>query len=796
MRKVIIKAVSMIWAVLMFLSVFLIPASAVAAPYVNPADDTYVVNDLKTMGFNPADFPTDPSADFVQVIHFLEYGYDAGGKQNFYSLYLYLYNPSGKAIDIEGSYLELSYYDVNLQGMSKVAKYPLTVEGRSIDEFDENVFYKFKVGGARSFVKNLDKIRREYQLSAVEIKYEDSDERENLILKDPKTGKSSSYVYTGYQYNFGSNNPKGSLYYRVEEFDTIPVEVIPLTWFSDTSNLGEDYRWEVKSYAFNIPTSYIRKYGDILGDFKDDPENKKHQTSGLWTVSGEYYKYAVNGLIVPDQTWYDRFDKMTGLDGTDEEYPFFIDKSSQISNSFNPLDFNFRLVYSFSNNYYDRQQSDNIINRLLLLSKGNNASISTSDFLKLWSEKGEPKFTKNSRVPMIGDHVYNVGEKIDYDISVDGADLSTALITHAQGVNAAGTSTFNKWLDKLFNKGLYTDETGYVDCKPIVELNAMDVSVLKTNEAIGKALYISNDNVSEVRDFYNDYAAMGLNKVYIVRTGVEPYYCSDCLMYNNFVDIPSTGHYYEKVIHTDFDILSFTFRNSKGAMQTVPVDCKPVDNLGGVVDGNNTQNNNPNNYPDTPSGLGGIVDYVKQAWEILQRFLKWLDQFKTAFIVLVAFIGSVAIFALVCIFWKWLKPIFQRIGEVVGPVFRGAGNFFKAAFHGVGMVFSSMLQGLGFFFKGLFKVLGFLFKLAFYPLIFLWNVGVMIVSIWFAPAQVLKIPMKLNIGGDSSDARYYYEDRKYKQSEERRKQEKHEAEMAKHRAESSKPPENSNPSEQ
>ena len=78
---------------------------------------------------------------------------------------------------------------------------------------------------------------------------------------------------------------------------------------------------------------------------------------------------------------------------------------------------------------------------------------------------------------------------------------------------------------------------------------------------------------------------------------------------------------------------------------------------------------------------------------------------------------------------------------------------------------------------GLFKVLGFLLKLAFYPLIFLWNVIIMIVSFWFAPAQVLKIPMKLNIGGDSSDARYYYEDRKYKQSEERRKQEKHEKEM-------------------
>ena len=740
MRKAVIKAVSMICAALMLFSVFLIPASAVVAPYVNPADDTYVVNDLKKMGYNPADFPTDPSADFVQVIHFLEYGYDAGGKQNFYSLYLYLYNPSGKAIDIEGSYLELSYYDANAQGLSRVAKYPVTVEGRSIDEFDENVFYKLKVVGVQSIVKDLSTVRREYRLSGIEIKYKDETEIKNYPLD-------TSWVYTGYQYNFGSDNPDGSLWYRVEEFETIDVEVIPLTWFSDTSNLGEDYRWEVKSYAFNIPLRYILKYGDIL---HNDPENAKYQTSGLWSVSGEYYKYAVNGLIVPDQTWYDRFDKARDfyLGTPISDFPSFRHGGGSLISGHT-----YEFPFSYNWRHQDigiKTSSLSLLRIFMLLSQGNSPYISHEDFKDLWSSQGEPKFYDTSNIPMIGSHAYNVGEKIEYDISVDGADLSSALITHAQGVNAAGTSTFNKWLDKLFNKGLYTDETGYVDCKPIVELNAVDISVLKTNDAIGKALYISNDNVSEVRDFYNDYGAMGLNKVYIVRTGVEPYYESDVTLYENPGQIIDGvgGYYYEKVIHTDFDILSFTFRNEKGAKVTVPVNCKPVDNLGAVVGGNNQDDNNPNKYPESPSGLGGIWGVGKQLIDFIAKFLEWLDQFKTVFLLIVAGVGTAVIFALVCIFWKWLQPIFQRIGEVLGPVAKGAGKFFG----------------------GIFKALGFIGKLLLNMLKAIWNIGMTILFFFTGLDLRIKGGFDLSTGNTIPHDVDTKRERAYGEAEERRKE--------------------------
>ena len=59
------------------------------------------------------------------------------------------------------------------------------------------------------------------------------------------------------------------------------------------------------------------------------------------------------------------------------------------------------------------------------------------------------------------------------------------------------------------------------------------------------------------------------------------------------------------------DIFTFEFEDAKGGRTVVPVNCKPVTNVGSVAPGNDLDDPNPNGYPDDPSASEIVFDWVK-----------------------------------------------------------------------------------------------------------------------------------------------------------------------------------------
>ena len=581
-----LRIFSFVFSLIILLSAFSV--FAFSASVANPMTKTNVVSDLNAMGYNLSKYPKDTSADFVSIIDFTEYGFDYNGDQRYYGLYIYLYNPTGAEILDTKNYLQMKYIDTSGARTSYV-KHPLTVLSVSTSPGYEGVFYKLKVESTNRLVRQIARGQRVYILSGIELNYSGSGVTD-FPLK-------SEYSFTGNQDGFTKDDSvKGNLYCKKDVFEVIEIELGEACWFSDTSSLGEDYRWEVSSVYFNIPNYFINEYGD--------PMNKQSSTSGLYSVTGEYYKYVTNGLVVPDQTTYDLYDDLVGKDistisgyssGYVAGYPSFyklLSNEHEDGVSKSICDFTFNRQLGRITTYSKIESNCELLKFCnLMISSEEDYYCTNASFRESYNKFGRSKFTNTSTYNyVLSDKVERVGQRVPYDISVDDATLNSAITSYAS------TLENKKWYQKLFiDKDLLTDQDGYPDIKPIVELD--DVSDLDDVD-FSKTYFTTEEDAKEIKQFYDDYSDD--NHIYLMRFEVNPYYAPVVVLSDKNNTQLASGLYFEKAVFEDFDVLEFTFKNAKGDFKKVAVSCDPIDVLGSVVSGNNTIDDDPN-APPKPS---------------------------------------------------------------------------------------------------------------------------------------------------------------------------------------------------
>ena len=646
------KALALSFALVLLCAAF-IPA-ILAAPAENPMRNSYVIDDLNTMNVNFSKYPKDTSDKGAYVISFLEYGYSAKKDFRYYDLYLYLYVPRGVNINDSNNFLQMSYQKFDGSTSSEL-KYPIEIMSRSLDAENKYIFYKLKVSVGALMPRNLNPNTRVYNLTSVELNFSDTGV-EDIPLEQ-------KYTYRGYQKYFGNTDDRDDLYCERDKIEVCRVNIGTGSWFSNSSKLGEDYRWEVSSVYFAIPNYFINEYGDINSD-----------TSGLVKVEGVYDKYGANGLIVPDGTWYDRFQSLTGksLDSIRTGPSFSLkDKTileaGPIVGAYSTIikhHFSYNLLLnSFVGGFlYTTYSSDHQLTKLCLLSQGTSSNISTEDLLSLYNSYNRPKLL-HSEDMYIGSHLTNIGQvQYPYVVNVDG-DLSSAIETYASRKEWGSLN----WLHKLFNKELYDDEEGYSDCKQLVELNGLDFSdsVLES-EYVGSELYLQWSDYLKLKEYYNS-NSVG-NHVYLMRFDVNPYYCAAVDLGESYDDRDGgNGYYYEKVIYENFDILRFTFRDKSGSEVTVPVSSKPVDLIGSIVSGSNKDDNNPNNFPFDDS-ISGIINDAKELLSSMNDF--------TLLVVIV--LGIIVFVVVGSLLFNWLSPVvgpfLTWLVGVVGTVFGWFGS--------------------------------------------------------------------------------------------------------------------------
>ena len=94
------KIICIVLCVITLFGVLAFPGTAEDSADISTSD---VMSDLKVMNiggvkFSEALYPKNPALTHVQILSFLEYGYDYSGDQSDYGIYVYVYNPSCKNI--------------------------------------------------------------------------------------------------------------------------------------------------------------------------------------------------------------------------------------------------------------------------------------------------------------------------------------------------------------------------------------------------------------------------------------------------------------------------------------------------------------------------------------------------------------------------------------------------------------------------------------------------------------------------------------------------------------------------
>ena len=235
------------------------------------AEDAYknsnVLDDLvgATVGgraFNLLDYPYDPEGN-LQVISFTEYCYSyAADKQDDYGLYLYIYNPTGRAVDTTSQQHKIQMavkYDSS-GNITRYEKFNLEFCSASGGNY-KDLFYKFRVVDKEidgtTFADRVNSNQRRYDVSGIELCLAG-----NRNATDYRVG--GTYYFTGYAAGYGPDkNAESTLTGTVKDVETVSLEVHHTNYRTNLSSLGENHYNEVNTVYFSIPERIYEQYGKL-----------------------------------------------------------------------------------------------------------------------------------------------------------------------------------------------------------------------------------------------------------------------------------------------------------------------------------------------------------------------------------------------------------------------------------------------------------------------------------------------------------------------------------------------------
>lgn len=652
-----------------FAALFLLCSIPVgAAEKSHPMDRSYVIDDLKKMGYNISDFEKDGNADYIRVITVYEYGYDYHKDFSDYGLYFYIFNPSGKAIqNSDLNKIQMAYKDKS-GSKSNYVKFPLQIVSWSVLTNFENMFYKVKVGNTSEFVNRLNSGARTYYVSGIELLEPGKENATDFLV-------GGAYTFTGYMAGYHMNlSAVDTLYLSWTEELTVPIELHPATWFSKTSDKGEDYRYELFSVYFSIPNDILKQYGDPKGS----------DTAGLIGVRGEYYEYDTNGILTDDEDIRKNFAKMRNRDLTqmsgfnsefnacrDSNYSFFranhcptewdiLNKARNLYASYN-VSYNvqagYRKYYKVDDSWLWYAETLKPIFYLGNVIYSHDSYLNAKDFMASYVGQGRNHYEHRN------ENAY--GHKY-FELGVNDPIWNSSIRSYA--------STHKEWYQKWQYNEFYEDEDGYADIDVIKKVSDLDVSKVWQDASAAENLFITAEDYKSLQEFHNS-AENKDRTTYLFRFAVRDYYAPEVRFCDykgtyNLSDPAKTGYYFCKTVFEQFDILEFTFQDKNSKKTVLPVVASPVDITGGVVPGNNQSEPNPNNPgADSKKNDNGWLD----------RLLKIFSDLKPLYKVLVIVLLVFAVALLIRLFGGLLGPIAKGVGWIVAAPFRLAGKGVKAA---------------------------------------------------------------------------------------------------------------------
>lgn len=664
MKKIIKRISAVFLAALMILSVFIIPVVAETEALPEDIATSDVMSDLRAMGIDITKYQKDTNAEHVRILKFLEYGYDYSGDQSDYGLYIYVWNPTGKAIDTSSNLNKITIQarSVQITDESAWRKLPLEFVSVSTESGYQNLFYKFKVSSfqATALLKNVSNSLRVYEVSEIELRYSNNNAESFTV--------GGRYSYSGFIPYHGKDkaNKANTLTCQGTDVTVIEIEINPTTWKTETSAKGVGYANELFSVYFSIPNDIIRDYGNTADKI----------TKGLVKIEGEYSKHRINGLVVDNSSLYDMIYPHLGTKVYDEDVPFeFYSDFNRVSShgvgvSYYENPFNVLVDTTYSKVIGTGDRAGVVINRLTSVIQADiydkddfvSSSQLREDLYDIWDDFGTRLYyegTVDGYGPTLPGQVLDTyGDNLFYVVSAK--DENGKYVDIADQIKVYSSNHTPSIWDKWFGNSLY-NESSYNNIKSI---QYIDVAVydnwwiFEDDKTVSDHFYISERDVDAMGSFIAT-EALKNRSTFLMRFAVDDYYATEVdVIRKSTTGVSGDAIYFEKNIYLNVDVLSFTFENQFSEKVTLPVAADPKDNVGEIT---------PTPKPDGGITINGGSNSGDSSFNEIKIIIALL-----AVIAFIAFLNW--IFSLIGL---PLSKVFKVIFAIIAFPFNLIGKLFK-----------------------------------------------------------------------------------------------------------------------
>lgn len=231
-------------------------------------DRSAIEDDLKEI--DVAAYPADAEGRhfLLDDVGFMEYGYSESSfiAQNYFGIYLYLYNPTERKISTRAG-----ANVVNMATYYNVAGEPTSYENVEItvlDHTDNYRFYKFKIADstavyerARAYARGHDGVRR-YDIASIQVWFLGDQNATDSFTE--RNEQSVTYRCTGYAAGCGTDsNAESTLEIQRDTLESVELDVQKTFWRTQTSSLGAGHQNQLDTVYFTVPQELFDEYGTL-----------------------------------------------------------------------------------------------------------------------------------------------------------------------------------------------------------------------------------------------------------------------------------------------------------------------------------------------------------------------------------------------------------------------------------------------------------------------------------------------------------------------------------------------------
>lgn len=564
-----------------------------------------------------------------------------------YGLYVYVYNPQGKAFD-EGS--ERNKIQMRFSKAGGYSKYPLTFVNRSTQKGTEGLFYKFKVTMPNREVYDVHDMfgadERIYSVSEIELSC-------GGTVSNYPSGV--TYRYRGFAEGCGAfEGSPSSLTCRTDGLELMLSLDVHSTYYrpEGTNGKNEFTQDNLHSVYFAVPNKTIREYGEMtavhatwlnavlapaLVTGNQDAYNAIYPYLGVNTGDG---LESIGYLYYGDEEYVQSVGTMLCGYSYNEFSDYKVSHNEKVGNWVNPL------YFLFNSGIGDNSADKYVVSSEAIEKELNESAV------KYGGSLVNEKYSRYM-FASVDNEFTNINIQRD-----ETYELTSQVIEQT-------------WWEKLWGNNHVQSSVTFNGIKAIYAIDkTKDLS--GTVSDISKRLYVAESDCNALKNYCNK-SENADSTVYLFRYRVTDYTAQEAALYKkrslSIKRVDTNAYFFQQSVDLDFDIIDLTF--TKDNVETViPVAMKPLEII--VTDATPPVDTTPD--PKPAPDEGGFWNWLKDYFvRIFRGELKWYEYF---YLIPMLFVAGIAVALLFPLYYV-LKFIFKMLWKLFSTPFKAIARSMK-----------------------------------------------------------------------------------------------------------------------